>query len=164
MENAGCLDGPEPADRDTAVGVAIAEAAALHDEVIDGVVWGRWGRRGPRGRQEAGAALPLQQPHAQVGHLQLRLGFRAVGVLGGEGRREGSIYHLDRKEVSAVWDRPWDTCPCPPRVSRCTQSGPCGVTNLNLAINTLRLTGSPVGGHRAGESSPTSLLPSPLIF
>lgn len=161
MENASRLDGPEPADGDAAVGVAIAEAAALHDEVVDGVVWGRWGLRG---RQETGAALPLQQPHAQVGHLQLCLGFRAVGILGSEGRREGSVYHLHRKEVSAVWDHLWDTCPCPPHVSRCTQSGPCGVTNLNLAINTPRLTGSPVGGHRAGESSPTSLLPSPLIF
>lgn len=85
MENAGCLDGLESGDRDAVVSVAVAEAAALHDEVVDGVVQGWWGLRGPGGRpnREAGAALPLQQPHPQVGDLQLRLGLRAVRVLRG---------------------------------------------------------------------------------
>lgn len=85
VENSGCLDGLESSDGDAVVSVAIAEAAALDDEVVDGVVQGRWGLRGLRswGGREAGAALPLQQPHPQVGDLQLRLGFCAVGVLRG---------------------------------------------------------------------------------
>lgn len=83
VENAGCLDGLESGDGNAVVSVAVAEAAALHDEVVDGVVQGRWGLQGPGGRvcREAGAALPLQQPHTQVGDLQLCLGFRAVWVL-----------------------------------------------------------------------------------
>lgn len=82
MENTRCLDGLESSDRDAVVSMAIAEAAALHDEVIDGIVQGWWGLWGWAGR-EAGAALPLQQPHPQVGDLQLRLGFHAVWVLRG---------------------------------------------------------------------------------
>lgn len=82
MENTSRLDGLESSDRDAVVSMAIAEAAALHDEVVDGIVQGWWGLRGRAGR-EAGAALPLQQPHPQVGDLQLRLGFRAVRVLRG---------------------------------------------------------------------------------
>lgn len=57
MESTGCPDRPEPSDGDTVVGVAVAEAAALHNEVVDGVVWGWQGRRFQR---VAGAALPLQ--------------------------------------------------------------------------------------------------------
>jgi len=88
MENAGCLDGLESINGDAVVSVAIAEAAALHDEVVDGVVQGWRGLWGPglRVRREAGAALPLQQSQSQVGDLQLRLGFRAVWVLHSVGR------------------------------------------------------------------------------
>lgn len=85
MEDTGCLEGLESRNRDTVVSVAVAEAAAFHDEVVDGIVQGQrrvWGL-GTRARWEAGAALPLQQPHPQVGDLQLRLGFRAVWVLRG---------------------------------------------------------------------------------
>lgn len=96
MENASRLGGPESSDRDAVVGVAIAEAAALDDEVVDGVVQGWRGLRGRAGRQ-AGTALPLQQPHPQVGDLQLRLGLRAVRVLRGVGRRQRSENHLAEK-------------------------------------------------------------------
>lgn len=107
MESTGCPDRPEPSDGDTVVGVAVAEAAALHNEVVDSVVWGWQGRRFQR---VAGAALPLQQPHAEVGHLQLRLGLCAVWVLGGMRRREGSVYHLQRhaaeRGMLVVWGHP----------------------------------------------------------
>lgn len=115
MENTSCLDGLEPSDRHAVVSVAIAEAAALHDEVIDGVVQGRWGLRGRAGR-EAGAALPLQQPHPQVGDLQLRLGLCAVRVLRRVRRRQGSEDHLGRetqrvKQKGGYQPAPW----CEPR-------------------------------------------------
>lgn len=85
MENSSRLDGLESGDGDAVVSVAVAEAAALHDEVIDSVVQGWRGLQGPGGRdgREAGATLPLQQPYPQVGDLQLRLGFRAVRVFCG---------------------------------------------------------------------------------
>lgn len=83
MENTSCLDGLESSNGNAVVSVAIAEAAALHNEVVDGIVQGWRGMRGwgVQACREAGAALPLQQPHAQVGDLQLCLGFHAVWVL-----------------------------------------------------------------------------------
>lgn len=85
MEDTSRLEGLESSDGDAVVSMAITEAAALHDEVVDSVVQGKWRVRGlgARACREAGAALPLQQPHPQVGDLQLSLGFRAVRVLHG---------------------------------------------------------------------------------
>lgn len=102
MGNASRLDGLEPSDGDAVVGVAIAEAAALHDEVVDGVVqrW-LWGWAGP----QAGAALPLQQPHPQVGDLQQGLRLRAVRVLRGVGRGQCSEDHLGRETRQVKQER-----------------------------------------------------------
>lgn len=108
MENASRLDGLEPSDRDAVVGVAVAEAAALHDEVVDGVVQGwLWGRAGP----QAGAALPLQQLHPQVGDLQQGLRLRAVRVLRGVGRGQGSEDHLDRETRQVRQERSMSASP-----------------------------------------------------
>lgn len=96
MVNTSHPDGLESSDRDAVVGVAVAEAAALDDEVVDGVVRGRRGLRGRAGGQ-ARTALPLQQPHPQVGDLQQLLRLRAVRVLHGVRRRQRSEDHLGRE-------------------------------------------------------------------
>lgn len=117
VENTSRLDRLEPGDRDAVVSVAIAEAAALDDEVVDGVVQGGRGLRGWAGRQ-AGAALPPQQPHPQVGDLQQGLRLRAVRVLRGVRRGQRSEDHLGREtqqvkqkggcQPAPGWDMGWN--------------------------------------------------------
>lgn len=59
--------------------MAIAETAALHNEMVDRVVrqvlwFGGWVFTQTR------ALLPLQELHSNVGHLQLVLGFCTVRI------------------------------------------------------------------------------------
>ena len=77
---------------DTLIGVPVAEAAALHDEVINGeVLGGRGSNGGIFGL--AGTGLALLQTYAHVGHPQLLLACYPIWVksfpLG-----EGTIDHL----------------------------------------------------------------------
>lgn len=77
---------------DTLLGVPVAEAAALHDEVINGeVLGGRGSNGGIFGL--AGTGLALLQTDAHVGHPQLLLACHPIRVkrfpLG-----EGTVDHL----------------------------------------------------------------------
>lgn len=65
--------------RDALVGVSVAEAAALDDEVVDGVVVGGQGG-GLQVFGLAGARLAPQQTHPQVGDHEPVLGRRPVRV------------------------------------------------------------------------------------
>lgn len=73
------LTGSEARRWDTLVGMSVAQAAALDDEVVDGVVVCRKG-----GSLQvfglAWARLAPQQPHSQVGDHELVLGSRPVRV------------------------------------------------------------------------------------
>lgn len=67
--------------RDTLLGVAVAEAASFHYQVVDGKVLNR--KRFPcRGESFdlAGARLVLQQPNSDVGHLQLLLALQTERI------------------------------------------------------------------------------------
>lgn len=72
--------------RDTLLGVAVAEAASLHYQVVDGEVSGGEGAVGGGGGGEvfglAGTRLVLQEPNADVGHPQLLLALQAERVQG----------------------------------------------------------------------------------
>lgn len=73
------LAGSEAWRRDALVGVSVAEAAALDDEVVDGVVVGGEGG-GLQVFGLAGARLAPQQTHPQVGDHEPVLGGRPVRV------------------------------------------------------------------------------------
>lgn len=90
-------DGLVPRRGKALLGVPAAEAAALHDQVVDGKVarGQRLARRGGGGGDFglARARLALQQPDANVGNPQLLLALQAKRVqrlpLG-----EGAVDHL----------------------------------------------------------------------
>lgn len=65
--------------RHTVLCVAIAEATAFDDEIVDGIVVCGQGA-GMFGL--AGARLALQQPDSQVGDHELILGSRSIGIHG----------------------------------------------------------------------------------
>lgn len=78
----GCswgLDRSEAINRDTLISVAIAEAAALDNEVIDRVV-GKMLRLCVQVVSLTRAGLSLQQLHTEIGDLQLLLNFGTVRV------------------------------------------------------------------------------------
>lgn len=76
-------DWPVARRRHTLLGVAIAEAAALHDQVVDGEVAGG---QVPVGGTEVlgltGTRLALQQADPDVGEAELALGLLAKRVQG----------------------------------------------------------------------------------
>lgn len=88
-------DGLVPRRGKALLGVPAAEAAALHDQVVDGKVarGQRLARRGGGDFGLARARLALQQPDANVGNPQLLLALQAKRVqrlpLG-----EGAVDHL----------------------------------------------------------------------
>ena len=79
MECSRSLDGSEAIHRYTLISVAIAEAAALDDEVIDGIVCEML-RLCVHVVSLTRAGLSLEQLHAEVGDLQLLLNFGTVRV------------------------------------------------------------------------------------
>lgn len=79
MECSRGLDGSEAIHRYTLISMAIAEAAALDDEVIDGVV-SEMLRLCVHVVSLTRAGLSLEQLHAEVGDLQLLLNFGTVRV------------------------------------------------------------------------------------
>lgn len=97
MECSRGLDGSEAIHRYTLVGMAVAEAAALDDEIIDCIVREML-RLGVQVVSLAGAGLPLQQLHAEVGDLQLLLDFGTVRVFYVVWRGQSSENNLQREE------------------------------------------------------------------
>jgi hypothetical protein len=80
MERSWGLDGSKAINRYTLMSVAIAEAAALDNEVIDCIVC-KMLRLCIQVISVAGTRLSLQQLHTEVGDLQLPLDSGAVRVL-----------------------------------------------------------------------------------
>lgn len=74
------LDRSEAINRYTLIGVAIAEAAALDDEIIDRIVC-KVLRLCVQVISLTGARLLFQQLHPEIGDLQLLLRFGTVRVL-----------------------------------------------------------------------------------
>lgn len=88
MDHVECsrgLDRSEAVNRYTLISMAVAEAAALDNEIVDGIVCEML-RLCVQVIPLTGTRLSLEQLHTEVGDLQLLLNFGAVRVLGIVGR------------------------------------------------------------------------------
>lgn len=96
MECSRSLDRSEAIHRYTLISMAIAEAAALDNEIIDCIVCEVL-RLGVQVISLTRTRLSFQQLHPEIGDLQLLLNFGTIGVLGIIWRRQCSENNLPRE-------------------------------------------------------------------